>query len=639
MNGRKMVRRRVRDSLKATERFIQPLLHFLRPTSPSPRSGMGAIAHEDGIAFRVWAPHADRVSVSGTFNRWSRWRTPLAREAGGTWSADVARARPGDEYKFLIGRRPQLHSRTDPYARAVSFPDQNGIITNGHSRQAGSINPLDTEFQMSARQELIIYELHVGTFYRKPEEKVGSFQGVIEKLPYLYGLGINVIELMPVAEFAGDFSWGYNPAHPFAIAQAYGGAEGLKALVRAAHTYHIAVIVDVVYNHFGPDNLSLWQFDGWHEHGKGGIYFYNDWRSKTPWADTRPDYGRPEVRHYIRDNVMMWFEEYGVDGLRWDATAYIRNAHGWDRDSGSDIPDGWRMLQEINEEVNRRYPGKISIAEDLRNNEWLTNTTEAGGAGFDCQWDARFVHPLREAVITADDAHRDMFAVSDAIRFRYNDDALRRVIYSESHDEVANGKARVPEHITPGDAASFYAKKRAALAAVIVFASPGIPMIFQGQEFVEEGWFDDRVPLDWRKAELHRGIIHLYRSLIRLRRNGDGNSRGLSGQHVNVYHIDNENKLIAFHRWHLGGLGDDVVVVANFANRTVEKVSLGFPHPGLWRVRLNSDWRHYDVGFNDHRAPAVKAVAGTADGMAYRADITLGPYSAVFFSQDGLEDE
>lgn len=595
---------------------------------------MGANSHDRGTTFRVWAPHADEVGVAGTFNGWSQTRTPLARETNGSWSADVTRAKPGNEYKFVISREGQTFLRTDPYAKAISFPNQNGIITGNQSLIAAEGAKSALNFHPPDRRHLVIYELHVGTFNRRGAEQVGTLAGVIEKLPYLYALGINAIELMPVAEFVGEYSWGYNPAHPFAIAQAYGGAEGLRQLVRACHTYGIAVVIDVVYNHFGPDNLSLWRFDGWHEHGKGGIYFYNDWRSKTPWADTRPDYGRSEVRRYIRDNALMWLDEYLVDGLRWDATSYIRNAHGRDGNPGGDIADGWRLLQEINEDIRDRYPGRITIAEDMQGNEWLTRPTSSGGAGFHSQWDARFVHSLRSAVISVDDADRDMSALRDAINFRYNADAFQRVIYSESHDEVANGRARVPEDIAPGNAANQFAKKRASLAAVIVLTAPGIPMIFQGQEFLENGWFDDRVPLDWSKSQRHHGILHLYRHLIRLRRNEDGTTRGLSGQHTNVYHVNNADKLIAFHRWDRGGPGDDVVVVANFSNRQVKRALLGFPRPGTWRVRFNSDQKLYDSGFGDYLVRPAMAVEGAADGMAYRAHVTLGPYSAAIFSQD-----
>jgi 1,4-alpha-glucan branching enzyme len=179
------------------------------------------------------------------------------------------------------------------------------------------------------KDELVIYELHVGTLNVKTEGQTGTFDSAMEKLPYLRDLGINAVELMPVAEFPGDFSWGYNPAHPFAVESGYGGADGLKRFVKAAHQHGIAVIIDVVYNHLGPSDLALWQFDGWSENGKGGIYFYNDHRAQAPWGETHPDYGRGEMRRYLRDNALMWLDEYRTDGLRWDMIIYIKNI--WSR--------------------------------------------------------------------------------------------------------------------------------------------------------------------------------------------------------------------------------------------------------------------------------------------------------------------
>jgi 1,4-alpha-glucan branching enzyme len=209
------------------------------------------------------------------------------------------------------------------YARKVTNSTGNGIIYDPKAFDWGGDN-----FQMATGNELVIYEMHIGTFNVKEEGRPGTFDSAMEKLPYLQELGINAVEVMPVAEFSGDFSWGYNPAHPFAVESIYGGPDALKRFVKAAHEHGIAVIVDVVYNHLGPSDLGLWQFDGWSENEKGGIYFYNDHRSQTPWGETRPDYGRGEVRQYLRDNALMWFEEYHADGLRWDMIVYIKSIDG-----------------------------------------------------------------------------------------------------------------------------------------------------------------------------------------------------------------------------------------------------------------------------------------------------------------------
>ena len=208
-----------------------------------------------------------------------------------------------------------------------------------------------------------------------------SSQEAVQKLDHLQRLGVNVMEVMPLAQFAGELSWGYNPSCVFAVETNYGGPAGFKRFVKAAHRAGLAVILDVVYNHFGPSDLDLWQFDGWSENGMGGIYFYNDWHAETPWGPTRPDYGRKEVRQFIRDNALMWLEEYHVDGLRFDMTLYIHNVRASD-DPGGDLPDGWSLVQWINREVRQRYPGRITIAEDLQNDDRITKPVDQAGGGF-----------------------------------------------------------------------------------------------------------------------------------------------------------------------------------------------------------------------------------------------------------------
>lgn len=597
------------------------------PISISSRSGMGAIPYDGGTAFRVWAPFASSVSVVGSFNNWIQDQNPLTSEGNGYWYADIPTAKIGDEYRYAIVNRDtgNTYSRNDPYAREVTHSNGNSVIHNPHF-DWGSGN-----FNMPSWNELIIYEMHVGTFYDEPGGAPGKLEGVIQRLGYLQDLGINAIQLMPLAEFAADFSWGYNPAHPFAIEKIYGGVREFKALVKAAHARGIAIILDVVYNHFGPSDLDLWQFDGWSENGKGGIYFYNDWRSKTPWGDTRPDYGRGEVRQYLRDNALMWLEKCHVDGLRWDSTVNIRTLYNG---SGGDIPEGWSFMQWLNDEIDAKQPWKLTIAEDLQKNEWITKDTGAGGAGFDSQWDPGFVHPIRQAISTQNDRDRDMYAVRDAIYHRYGTDCFERVIYTESHDEVANGRSRVPDEIWHDNPGSWFSRKRSTLGAALVFTAPGVPMIFQGQELLEDKWFDDQDPLDWTKLETYRGIHDMYRDLIRLRRNWYNETKGLRGQHVRVHHINNNDKVIAFHRWENGGLGDDVIVVANMADRSHNSYNIGFPREGDWRVRFNSDWNGYSPDFGNYPGYDTTASWGTQDGMACHGNVGIGPYTVLILSQD-----
>jgi 1,4-alpha-glucan branching enzyme len=592
---------------------------------PAAVQGMGAILHPRGTSFRVWAPHADRVSVMGTFNNWSPDAHVLMHEDNGYYALDVPGVGAGAEYRFQIRNGDQQLSRMDPYAREVTNSAGNSVVHDPSFDWGDSASPT------TPHNELVIYELHIGTFQRTDPERPGTFDTAIQGLDHLVSLGVNAIEVMPIAEFAGDLSWGYNPALPFAIEHVYGGPAGFKRFVKAAHERGIFVILDVVYNHFGPSDLHLWQFDGWSENGRGGIYFYNDDRAKTPWGETRPDYGRPEVRQYIRDNALMWLTDYRVDGLRMDMTLFIRTVSGV---GSAELSDGWSLCQWVNEECRAIRPDVLTVAEDLQDSEWLTKPIAEGGAGFSTQWDARFVHPIREAAAVPVDEQRSMVRLADALSFRYNGDAFQRVVYTESHDEVANGKQRVPSEIDPHHPDNTFAQKRSTLAAALAMTAPGIPMLFQGQEFLQDGWFRDDRPLDWHLAEQHKGIVQLYRDLIALRRNLNGSTKGLTGQGFLIFHVNDDANVIAFQRWFEHGPGDDVVAVVNMGATDREDYRIGLPCEGVWRVRINSDSHLYgEMGSNAGPAE-IAAVGEPADGLTASATLTLPSYSMLVLSQD-----
>lgn len=587
-------------------------------------AGMGSVSSPDGVAFRVWAPHAEHVSVIGSFNDWDGAADLMESEPGGFWSITVEGARIGDHYKYELATPWGVFKRIDPYAREVTNSVGNAIIHDPH------FDWDDDDFSIQNWNELVIYELHVGTFNNDDLSQAGRFNSITTRLEHLKRLGINAIQIMPVGQFAGQRSWGYNPSHIFAVDTDYGGSLGFKRFIKRAHQIGIGVILDVVFNHFGPSDLDLWRFDGWSENDKGGIYFYNDDRSQTPWGETRPDYGRGEVRQYILDNVRMWLEEYHLDGLRFDSTGYIRSIG----DAGTEeIPDGWSILQAINETVARQYPGRITIAEDLRSNDWLTKDVGAGGAGFGSQWDPHFIQPIRQAVIAPRDEDRALERIRDAILYRYNDDAFERVIYSESHDDVANGQSRIPQDVNPEDPTGWHAQKRSTLAAAMVFTAPGIPMLFQGQEFLEGGWFRDTVPVDWDQRQEFRGIVRLYRDLIGLRLDQQGVSRGLCGQFTQVFHLNAQRNVMAFHRWDRGGPGDDVVVIANFSHQPQEDYIVGLPAANSWTLRFNSDWHGYSESFAGYPSADLAAVPGDRDGFPFHGSFGVGSYSVLIYSQ------
>jgi 1,4-alpha-glucan branching enzyme len=598
--------------------------------TPASQPGFGAIPCDEGTDFRVWAPHSQRVYVTGSFNDWADPGVELASEEGGNWSGYCREAKPGDRYRFRLVREDQSLLKNDPRARVIDLESGDGVIYRD------TFDWENVEFETPNLNEIVLYEIHVGTFGVAKHERSpqGTFQKVIDRLPYLSSLGVNAIELMPPTEFPGETSWGYNPSNPFAVEADYGGPDKLKELIREAHKRGIAVILDVVYNHFGPDALDLWQFDGWSENGLGGIYFYNDWRAETPWGATRPDYGREEVRQYLRDNALMWIEEFRADGLRLDAVSYIRRSKGEGDPESIDLAEGWQVLQWINKDLKLHSPRTLSIAEDLGNNSALTAWVEEGGAGFDTQWDATFVHPVRAVLESASDDARDIGAIVNAMLPNQPGDPFRRVIYVESHDEVANGKQRMVSDIDPENPDSVWARRRVLQGAGAMLTAPGVPMLFQGQEFMEDGWFDDRDVLDWEKARTFKGIRMAFRDLIHLRRNLGGCTRGLAGPNIDVFHQNHDAKVIAWNRWQDGGPRDSTVVVMNLTAQHHDFYEITLPATGEWKVRFNADWTGYSEDFDDTELVAVEGRGDVIGHPAPLGGLALPPYALVILSQD-----
>jgi 1,4-alpha-glucan branching enzyme len=628
-----------------TEAPLETAPSALAFTAPSDKPGMGAILMDGGCLYRVWAPNADAVTVGGDFFHSGNltpidWQEiPLQRdsttgEGASYWSVFVPGTLPDSHYKFHIHNqssppdwRGPWRWKHDPYARdAISFTG-NSVAVDRNFDWSGD------NFQMPPWNELVIYELHIGTFGRDLPNQPSNFTSAIGRLDYLRDLGINAIEILPAFDFDTETSMGYNPGLPFAVDNAYGELKALKSFIKAAHRRGIAVILDVVYNHFGPEGLDecLGRFDGSYVPGTQGIYFYEDGRLYTPWSDGRPDFGRGEVRLYIRDHAMTCLDELRADGLRLDSTISIRRVVRRFDDMGPN-PEGFTLLRYLGEEKRKSSPWKILVAEDLQNDDVVTRDALSGGIGLDAQWDSGFSGRIRNAMFASDDSQRNPQQVAEAIAKSYNSSGpFQRVHYMGSHDD--DRTARIPALIDRNQPESVFALRRTALGAALMFTAPGIPMLFMGQEFLESRPWNDRMDfaLDWGQIGRRPGMVELHRRLIRLRRNWDNNTRGLRGENVNVFHVNPEG-VIAFHRWDQGGPGDDVVVVANLTNRRWDSYNVGFPRAGTWYLRFNSDYQGYapefsNVGYDTAAAP------GWNQGMPANGNVGLGPYSVIILSQ------
>ncbi len=432
------------------------------------RLQFGAWPVDGGVRFRVWAPRVRELAV--VLKNPSRRVIPMRRGANDIFETTVEGAGPGTDYVYLLDgerERPDPVSRWQP--AGVHGPSR-VVAPDAYPWRDRGWNGL-------ALEDYIIYELHTGTF--TPE---GTFDALIAKLPYLRGLGITALEPMPIAQFPGERNWGYDGAYPYAPQSSYGGPDGFKRFVDACHQAGLAVVLDVVYNHLGPEGSYLGDF----------APCFSE-RYRGPWGDAL-NFDGPDsdgVRRFFIENALYWLAEYHVDALRLDAI------HGIFDFSAR------HFLQELGErfhaEAARLGRRAFLIAESDLDNVRVIKPVEAGGYGLDAQWNDAFHHALHAAL--TGDRHgyfADYGGLADLRKAlvegfvydgRYSVFRRRRhgsssadrpgrqfVVFTQNHDQVANA-------LGGKRAATLLSAGQQKLAAMLLMCAPGLPMLFMGQEF------------------------------------------------------------------------------------------------------------------------------------------------------------
>jgi len=435
---------------------------------------LGATPLDNGsCSFLVWAPLADSIDVHIVEPRDMVQRLVAMRS--GYHHAIVDNVPEGSLYYFRLNGDREL---PDPASRA----QPNGI--HAPSQVVGRDFPwTDDTWRGLQLKDLIIYELHVGTFSHE-----GTFEGVMKSIPYLKEMGVTAIELMPIAQFPGTRNWGYDGVHPFAVQNSYGGPEGLFRLVNACHAHGMAVILDVVYNHLGPEGNYLAQF---------GPYFTD--RYKTYWGPA-VNFDGPfsdEVRHFFIENALSWISDFHIDALRLDAVHSI-----YDFSAN-------HFLKQLSTEVRKREDQLCRkiwlIAESDLNDSRMVKSYSVGGYGLDAQWNEDFHHSLH-ALLTSEHtgyyedfgsithmarAIRDGFVYSgqySQYRKRCHGNSSKEVplghlvVFSQNHDQIGNRPL--------GDRlAATVSHQTLRLAAGLVLLSPSIPLLFMGEEYGETAPF------------------------------------------------------------------------------------------------------------------------------------------------------
>jgi maltooligosyltrehalose trehalohydrolase len=592
---------------------------------------------KDATVFTVWAPDKNNVELllsGGALHA-------MQKDERGHWSVTIPGILPGQTYTYrLDGDQdfPDPASRHQP--EGIHGPS---AVTDTFFEWT------DETWKGMSMADMILYELHVGTFSAE-----GTFDGIIAKLDYLVELGINAIELMPLAQFPGERNWGYDGVYPYAVQNSYGGIDGLKRLVNEAHRKGIAVVLDVVYNHLGPEGNYLPQY----------APYYTE-KYKTPWggAINFDDANCDGVRNYYWQNALMWLDEFHIDGLRIDAVHAI-----WDYSARHFIAELKTKVSALENASGRK---KILIAEfDLNNPRYITSP-EKGGYGLDAQWIDEFHHALHSVITGEVNGYYEDFGEVAQIAKSLQDSYVytgqyskhrkklfgalptenpysQFVIFSQNHDQVGN--RFLGDRITTQ--VSFEAQK---LLAATVLLAPQVPLLFMGEEYGETNPFqyfihhsdkelveivrkgrkeefhyfnwEGEVPdpqseeifnqckLSWKYEHDEQSalILNYYKHLITFRKTHAA-LQGRDRNAITVYHRAEENNLVGFTRQHEQ---KQVLVLLNFG---AEPACFSSPLSSGGRKIFDSSGAHW-------KGPGVV----TPEAIKSQQRISMNPQSAVIF--------
>ncbi|BCX18216.1 MAG: 1,4-alpha-glucan branching enzyme GlgB [Geminicoccaceae bacterium] len=606
------------------------------------RLGAHPIVHEGtaGVHFAVWAPNASRVAVVGDFNGWDgRVHAMRRRLVSGVWEIFLPGVREGVRYKYEIKDREGrlLPLKADPFGTAMELRPATASIVR-------ALRPFpwtDGEWmarraeQRATERPISIYEVHLGSWRRRPDGSFLSWDELAEALlPYVAGLGFTHVELLPVSEHPLDASWGYQPLGLFAPTARFGDPEGLARFVDAAHRAGLGVILDWVPGHFPADPHGLGRFDGTalfeHEDPRQGLH--------PDWGTLVYNYGRTEVANYLLANALYWLEVYHVDGLRVDAVAsmlyldYSRKEGEWvpNRHGGNENLEAIAFLRRLNELLYAEHPGIVTIAEESTAWPGVSRPTWLGGLGFGFKWNMGWMHDTLR-YFGRDPVHRRWHhhELTFGLLYAFSENFVLPL----SHDEVVHGKGSLLAKM-PGDCWQKFANLRALLG--FMWGHPGKKLLFMGQEFAQGAEWNESRGLDWHLLEIgwHRGVQRLVADLNRLYRElpalhvGDCSVDGFAWVEAN----DADHSVYAWLR--LGRPGDaPVLVVANLTPVPREGWRIGVPRPGVWRERLNTDAVVYE-GSGVGNLGAVVAEPVPWHGRPFSVQLTLPPLAVLFFEAE-----
>ena len=596
----------------------------------------------EGTYFAVWAPNAEKVSVIGDFNWWSKDSHPLSVrwDSSGIFEGFIPCLSKGSLYKFHITSKHNNYSveKNDPYAFCCETPPKTASVVwdldyewkdKTWMRNRRKQNGLDAPIS--------IYEVHLGS-WRKMVDEGNRFLTYREHANYLVDyvkkMGYTHIELMPIMEHPFYGSWGYQTLGYFAPTNRYGSPQDFMYLIDCCHQNGIGVILDWVPSHFPSDEHGLAYFDGsnLYEHTDPQKGFHPDWNCYIF------NNGRTEVKEFLISSALFWLDKYHVDGLRVDAVAsmlyldYSRKEGEWAPNiyGGRDNLEAIAFIKQLNEAVYQYYPDTQMIAEESTAWGNVSRPTFMNGLGFGMKWNMGWMHDTLK-YISKDPIYRKYH--QDDLTFSMLYAFTENFLLSLSHDEVVHGKGSLLGKM-PGDDWQKFANMR--LLFAYMFAHPGKKLLFMGSDFGQWAEWNHEQSLDWHlmQYDRHQQLQRLVHDLNKVYKSEpalytfDFDSRGFEG----IDASDWQNSILSFIRkgpsWE-----DTILAVCNFTPMTHKNYRIGVPHPGFWKEILNSNANGYG-GSGHGNAGGLWSQPISFQGRNHSLNVTIPPLGVVYFKID-----
>ncbi len=639
------------------EKDDEALYLFHQGTNFSSYEYLGVHKGDVGLfsyTFRVWAPNAEAVFVTGDFCSWDSGAEMHLHRDSGVWEITVNsdESLEGTFYKYAIHRCGHTFLKADPYAVSQETMQNTASVIRTEIPYSWGDNAWIAERKkrrmLAQRRKnkhyfsepVNIYEMHLGSWHTENDASTAdgthylSYREIADRLlPYLTEMGYTHVELMPVMEHPYDGSWGYQITGYFAPTARYGSPEDFMYFIDTMHKGGIGVILDWVPAHFPKDAHGLYEFDG------GPLYEYQgaDRMEHKGWGTRCFDVGRTEVQSFLVSNALFWFRVYHIDGLRVDAVASMLYLD-YDRVPGEWIPnvngtnhnlEAIAFFQKLNKAVFGEFPDALMIAEESTAWPMITRPVHDGGLGFNFKWNMGFSNDLFEYV-AADPIYRKWMHTKLTFPLMYAFD--ENYILPVSHDEIVHGKRSLLDKMFGP-----YEEKFATMRTFLMYmmSLPGKKLTFMGTEFGQFREWDYQNSLEWflleypRHAQLHRFVRDLNRQYL-LRRPLWEIDDGWEG--FSWIDADNADEGIISYR-RMDTAGKEIVCVMNFVPVRRENFLLTVPKNGAYEEILTSDAVCYGGSGIENGTVKTESVCSENGEAVYRIRITLPPLSGIFFQK------